>query len=162
MNRDQSCETHREPSVIQQLGPDDGALLLDLMTVFEAAFEDPATYGTARPRESYLKSLLGSNSFVAFVAMCQGTVIGGLTAYILPKPEQERSEIYIYDLAVAATHRRRSVATSLIQGLLEFGRQAGAYVAFIQADREDAPAIALYEKLGSREEVFHFDFEVRL
>jgi aminoglycoside 3-N-acetyltransferase I len=28
---------------------------------------------------------------------------------------------------------------------------------FVQADRGDAPAIALYESLGTREEVLHFD-----
>ena len=27
----------------------------------------------------------------------------------------------------------------------------------VQADPPDAPAVALYEKLGTREEVFHFD-----
>lgn len=34
------------------------------------------------------------------------------------------------------------------------------YVIFVQADIEDAPAIALYDKLGSKETVHHFDFDV--
>ena len=33
----------------------------------------------------------------------------------------------------------------------------GAYVIFVQADIIDEPAIALYSKLGAREEVLHFD-----
>ncbi len=33
----------------------------------------------------------------------------------------------------------------------------GAYVIFIQADHGDEPAVALYTKLGAREEVLHFD-----
>jgi aminoglycoside 3-N-acetyltransferase I len=33
-------------------------------------------------------------------------------------------------------------------------------VIFVQADYVDAPAVALYEKLGRREEVLHFDIEV--
>jgi aminoglycoside 3-N-acetyltransferase I len=32
-----------------------------------------------------------------------------------------------------------------------------AYVIFVQADREDGPAISLYTKLGVREDVLHFD-----
>ena len=36
-------------------------------------------------------------------------------------------------------------------------REAGASVIFVQADYEDPPAIALYEKLGVRAEVLHFD-----
>ncbi|MGI9404951.1 MAG: hypothetical protein ACR2O4_01155 [Hyphomicrobiaceae bacterium] len=41
--------------------------------------------------------------------MHERQVIGGLVAYELKKFEQERSEIYIYDLAVAAEHRRKGV-----------------------------------------------------
>jgi aminoglycoside 3-N-acetyltransferase I len=41
------------------------------------------------------------------VALQDGEVVGGIAAYELIKFEQERSEIYIYDLAVAATHRRK-------------------------------------------------------
>jgi len=33
----------------------------------------------------------------------------------------------------------------------------GAYVIFVQADYGDDPAIALYTKMGIREEVLHFD-----
>ena len=31
---------------------------------------------------------------------------------------------------------------------------------FVQADLDDAPAIALYMKLGTREEVLHFDIAI--
>jgi len=35
--------------------------------------------------------------------------------------------------------------------------ERGVWVFYVQADREDAPAIALYSKLGMREDVLHFD-----
>jgi aminoglycoside 3-N-acetyltransferase I len=38
--------------------------------------------------------------------------VGGLIAYELEKFERARSELYIYDLAVAEDHRRRGVATA--------------------------------------------------
>lgn len=44
-------------------------------------------------------------------------VIGGLVAYVLDEFEQARTEIYIYDLAVAEAHRRQGVATALIDAL---------------------------------------------
>ncbi len=84
-----------------------------------------------------------------------------MTAYELQKFEQERSEIYIYDLAVAESHRRRGVATALIGALKRIAAERGAYVIFVQADLGDEPAIALYTKLGVREDVLHFDIEVR-
>ena len=36
----------------------------------------------------------------------------------------------------------------------------GAYVIFVQADLRDDPAIALYEGLGVREDVLHFDIDL--
>lgn len=33
----------------------------------------------------------------------------------------------------------------------------GAWVIYVQADRGDEPAIRLYESLGVREEILHFD-----
>ena len=54
-------------------------------------------------------------------------------------------------------HRRRGVATALIEALKPIAREKGAWVIFVQADPPDAPAVALYDKLGTREEVLHFD-----
>ena len=73
------------------------------------------------------------------------------------KFEQERSEFYIYDLAVAEAYRRRGIATSLIGTFGRLAKARGGWVVFVQADYEDPPAIALYDKLGTREEVLHFD-----
>lgn len=88
------------------------------------------------------------------------TGAAGIAAYEIHKFEQQRSEIYIYDLAVAAAHRRQGVATALIQELRAVAAARGAYVIFVQADAGDAPAIALYGTLGRREDVLHFDIEV--
>jgi aminoglycoside 3-N-acetyltransferase I len=104
--------------------------------------------------------LLGSEYFIALVAMANNSVVGGIAAYELPKFEQERSEIYIYDLAVAETHRRHGIATALIEELQKIAAARGAYVIFVQADIGDAPAVKLYSKLGTREDVLHFDIAV--
>jgi aminoglycoside 3-N-acetyltransferase I len=89
-----------------------------------------------------------------------GAVVGGIAAYDLRKFEQERSEIYIYDLAVAAEHRREGIATALILELKKIAAARAAYVIFVQADIGDTPAIELYTKLGVREDVLHFDIAV--
>ncbi|MGP1384585.1 MAG: AAC(3)-I family aminoglycoside N-acetyltransferase [Thainema sp.] len=148
------------PAEILPLGPADLAHFEAMMTLFGEAFDEVATYCEKRPSRAYVEELLASPFFIAIAALDQGTVVGGLAAYELKKFEQERSEIYIYDLAVAATHRRQGIATALIQELRRIGSTRGAYVIFVQADYEDPPAIALYEKLGVREEVLHFDIAV--
>ena len=131
-----------------------------LSSTFGEAFHEVATYTARRPDAGYLRRLLGSDSFIALAALKGDEVVGGLAAYELRKFEQPRSEIYIYDLAVAAAHRRQGIATALIQELRTMAAARGAYVIFVQADPGDAPAIALYTKLGTREDVLHFDIAV--
>lgn len=152
--------TMTPPLSILNLQPTDVARMEELMTVFGQAFDDLPTYTAARPDAAYTARLLGDPHFIAVAAVKDGTVVGGLTAYELPKFEQARSEIYIYDLAVAATHRRRGVATALIRELQTIAAARGAWVVFVQADHGDHPAIALYTRLGTREDVLHFDLPV--
>lgn len=131
-----------------------------MLEIFGEAFDEVETYSGNRPSAAYLKRLLGSDYFIALVALQDSEVVGGIAAYELIKFEQERSEIYIYDLAVAATYRRKGIATALIQKLKEIAEIRGAYVVFVQADIGDEPAIALYTKLGERENVLHFDIAI--
>lgn len=145
---------------IRQLGPRDVSLMEAVSTMFGEAFDESDTYTGARPRVAYLERLLGSDVFIALTALKGDTVVGGLAAYELSKFERERSEIYIYDLAVAEPHRREGIATALIERLKGIAAERGAYAIFVQADPGDAPAIALYTKLGIREDVLHIDIEI--
>ena len=138
----------------------DVPLLKELLQVFGEAFEEPQTYQGAIPSDAYLESLLGKSHFIALVALDGHVVIGGLAAYVLDKFEQERKEVYIYDLAVSGIYRRQGIATGLINNLKRIAREIGAYVIFVQADAGDIPAIRLYESLGTREDVHHFDIPV--
>jgi aminoglycoside 3-N-acetyltransferase I len=138
----------------------DVPLLRALNALFGEAFDDPATYGAEPPSDIYLEALLAKEHVVALVALLGQEVVGGLVAYELDKFERMRRELYIYDLAVAELYRRQGIATALIQLLREIAVRRGAWVVYVQADYGDGPAIALYEKLGTREEVLHFDIEV--
>jgi aminoglycoside 3-N-acetyltransferase I len=145
---------------IRQLGPQDIALMEAMLAMLGEAFDEVETFSVARPSHAYLQRLLARDHFIALTALHDRKVVGGLAAYVLEKFEQERSEVYIYDLAVAQPHRRKGIATALIDELRTIARQRGAYVIFVQADYVDPPAIALYSKLGKREDVLHFDIAV--
>ena len=125
--------------------------------VYAVAFGEVKTYAAAPPDEAYLAGLLGKEYVVALAALVGGEVVGGLVGYELDKFERARREFYIYDLAVAEAHRRRGVATALIGEARRIAAARGVWVVFVQADPEDAPAVALYTKLGAREDVLHFD-----
>jgi len=145
---------------IKKLEPTDSPTLRGLLSVFGKAFDDEETYCQAQPDDGYLQQLLASESFIAVVALDDGLVVGGLTAYELKKAEQRRSEVYIYDLAVLDEYRRRGLATRLIDELKGEAARRSAHVIYVQADYGDEPAIALYTKLGRREDVMHFDIDV--
>jgi len=142
---------------VRVLRPGSAGALRDMLTMFGRAFAEMETYTARQPADDYLEGLLASSTFISLAAVADGRVIGGIAAYVLPKFEQVRSEIYIYDLAVDEEHRRQGVATALIAELRQVAAVRGAYVIFVQADREDEAAISLYAKLGVREDVLHFD-----
>jgi aminoglycoside 3-N-acetyltransferase I len=150
-----------KPFDIRRLGPTNVVLMEGLLKTFGEVFGQVEAYSANRPGAAYLRRLLGSDTVIALAALVGGEVVGGIAAYELRKFEQERSEIYIYDLAVAAAHRRRGMATALIEALRQIAAARGAYVIFVQADLGDDAAIALYTKLGTREDVLHFDIPVR-
>lgn len=143
--------------VIHTLTAADLPLLRQLNLLFGAAFNDSETYRSQPPGDDYVRGLLADPQTIVMVALAGREVAGGLVAYELRKFEQERSEIYIYDLAVGELFRRRGVASALIERLCRTAVGRGAYCVYVQADYVDEPAIALYEKFGTREEVLHFD-----
>lgn len=145
---------------IRRLGPGDADLARGLLGCFAEAFEDRETYLGAQPDDAYLRGLLGDPGVAVLAAVADEIVVGGLVAYELRKLEQPRSELYLYDLAVLEAYRRRGIATALVEALKPIARERGAWVIFVQADPPDAPAIALYSKLGVREDVLHFDIPV--
>jgi len=145
---------------VRRLGPSDIAGMRALNALFAAAFDDPESYRSAPPDDAYLERQLGKEGMIVVAAFDGAAVVGGLVGYVLDKLEQERSEIYIYDLAIAEAHRRRGIATALIAEVQTIAADTGAWVVYVQADYGDEPAIALYTKLGSREDVMHFDIAV--
>ncbi|HXS21319.1 MAG TPA: AAC(3)-I family aminoglycoside N-acetyltransferase [Steroidobacteraceae bacterium] len=143
--------------IVRTLTAADVPQLRELNALFGEAFREVETYCSAPPGEDYLRLLLADPHNIVLVCLADTKVAGGLVAYELRKFERERSEIYIYDLAVAEPFRRRGMASALLARLCRIAAERGASSVFVQADYVDEPAIALYEKFGAREEVLHFD-----
>lgn len=146
---------------IQRLLPAQAHLAPSLQTMFGKAFEDVEGWRKRRPDAAYLAKLLDKPEVIVLAAVLGDEVIGGLVAYELPMLEQPRSEMYVYDLAVDAVHRRQGIATTLIEALQPIAHACGAWVIFIQADDGDESAMTLYNKLGTMIKVMHFDIAVR-
>jgi aminoglycoside 3-N-acetyltransferase I len=146
--------------MLQHLATADAALLKALSRMFGEAFGETDTYQNALPGDAYLARLLGREHFIAIAAIADDRVVGGLVAYVLDKFEQDRREIYIYDLAVLENHRRKGIAAAVIGELERIAAERNAYVIFVQADLQDDAAIALYDSIGTRTTAHHFDIAV--
>lgn len=144
---------------ISRPGGDEVDVMEAANRLFGEVFGEEGYHGPP-PSRDHLRKLLADTKFIPLVARIGDEMVGALAAYELVKFEAERSEIYIYDLAVREQHRRRGVATALIEALQPIAREQGAWVIYVQADPPDAPAVTLYDKLGMREEVYHFDISV--
>ncbi len=145
----------------KQLLSSDIENLKQLLFVFGNAFDDISTYQDNVPSDKYLQKILSKQDFIAVVALCDNKIVGGLVAYVLEKFEQDRREIYIYDLGVNEENRKKGVATNLILKLKDIAKEKDAHVIYVQADKVDEPAIKLYESLGDKNDVYHFDIDVK-
>jgi aminoglycoside 3-N-acetyltransferase I len=56
----------------------------------------------------------------ALAALAGEAVLGGLVAYELDKLERAPRQLSIYDLGISAAHRRRGLATGLIEYVRDF------------------------------------------
>jgi aminoglycoside 3-N-acetyltransferase I len=145
------------PVTLHLLTPDDLPLMRALTKALGEIFEEEDVYSGSPPSDEWILGLLRDPHFIAMAAVKEGEVAGGLAGYVLPKFEQERSEIFIYDLGVREEHRRQGIALALLREMGRVAKEKGAWAVFIQADADNEPAIALYSKLGPREDAVHFD-----
>lgn len=92
----------------------------------------------------------------AYVALQyeQETVAVGLAVY-------ERGFMGLFDIVTAAHRRQQGFGTHLIHTLLAWGYARGARHAYLQVVLENAPAQALYRKIGFAE-AYRYWYRVRL
>lgn len=141
---------------VRRLGPGDEGAARETFAMMAQALDD-AGRGVLGP--AYLHRLLARDDFWAFTAFSGPLVVGGLTAHLLPMTRAESTELFIYDLAVHASHRRRGVGSRLVAALCTAAAEAGVVDIFVPADNSDTEALDFYRALGcTAAPVTHFTF----
>lgn len=146
----------------RRIAPGDLAGFRAMNALFSEVFEEPRNYADLPPSDDYALLWLANHDNIAVLAEIDGAPVGAVAGYMLTKFEQERCEVFIYDLAVLKSHRRMGVATAMINEMRRVARERGAWTVFVQADTipEDEPARALYRSLASEEiTALHFDIK---
>jgi ribosomal protein S18 acetylase RimI-like enzyme len=138
---------------IRMLGADDTSVLARVAEdVFdEAVSADLSAEFLADPRHHLAVALDG------------GEVVGFASGVHYVHPDKP-AELFINEVGVAPTHRRRGIATRLLEVLLERGRAVGCREAWVATEQDNDAAQALYSSVGGREEPapsIHYSFELR-
>lgn len=150
---------HMKSFEIKQLTNKDLAKFTSLINLFNTVFEEETpTIGS----ETNSLQLLNNKSFVVLAALTDNEVVGGLTAYELPKYYSDTSEIFIYDLAVKPEYQRQGIGKGLLQSLKEYCAKHGVKELFVMAHEEDEHAIEFYRAAGGKaEKVINFLYETK-
>lgn len=151
------------PVHVRRLGAADRTLARRTFATIADVFGTAPT-GHPPPGDAYLDALLARPDFWAFAALAPAhaaaadddiaddlsahAVVGGLTAHALPMTSAERSELFIFDLAVRPEWQRRGVGRALMAAARAGAAAAGLTVAFVPAEDEDAHALAFYAAVG--------------
>ncbi|HAA10955.1 MAG TPA: AAC(3)-I family aminoglycoside 3-N-acetyltransferase [Cytophagales bacterium] len=145
--------------IVRLLTPDELPQFEALVRLFEVVFE---MENFQIPPKDHLQQVLEKPGFFVMVAIQEGTVVGGLTAYTLDQYYSQKPLAYIYDLAVDTTLQRQGIGKQLIAAFHRHCQERGYEEVFVQADEVDDYALDFYRSTRPTEEekVRHFYYSL--
>jgi len=93
-----------------------------------------------------LAAFLGDPRHVLAVAVDEGTVVGMAMGVECFHPDKA-PQLFINEVAVALTHRRRGVGRRLVETLLATAKARGCSCAWVGTETDNAAANALYRSV---------------
>jgi GNAT superfamily N-acetyltransferase len=110
----------------------------------EGVVRELATYeGPGDP-----EALLADPRTLMLVAFDSERPVGFVLAHELPRRHGIRAKLFVYEVDVAESHRRRGIGSALLARLAELARQRGILVGFVLTEPDNGPANALYRSAG--------------
>jgi aminoglycoside 3-N-acetyltransferase I len=109
------------------------------------------------------EALLADRRTLMLVAFDAARPVGFVLAHELPRRHGDRAKLFVYEIDVAESHRRRGIASALLARLAELACERGIPRGFVLAESDNAPANALYRTAGGATErvnvVWEFSYE---
>ena len=127
-------KTSEVPGIaIRLLAPGDEGVVLELAT----------HEGPGDP-----EALLADPRTLMLVAFDVGRPVGFVLAHELPRRHGDTAKLFVYEIDVAESHRRRGIASALLARLAELARERGIRTGFVLTEPGNGPANALYREAG--------------
>ena len=105
------------------------------------------------------EALLADSRTLMLVAFDGERPIGFVLAHELPRRHGDRAKLFVYEVDVAESHRRRGIASALLARLAKLAGERGIRVGFVLADPGNGPANALYRSAGGATETVTVQWE---
>ena len=118
--------------------------LLAVLFEIEADFRSDA----GRQRDGLALLLAAPERSTVLVAERAGVVVGMVTAQLVVSTAEGGLSAWVEDLVVLASERRRGTGRALLEAVGAWAGELGARRLQLLADRENAPALAFYDRLG--------------
>lgn len=120
--------------------------LLDLLKLL-FSIEKDFVFNAAK-QERGLRMLLASPQAAVIIAAQDGQVIGMCTGQLLISTAQGGLSALVEDVAVLPAHQGKGVGRQLVAAAEAWAVSQGASRIQLLADRNNAPALAFYQKTG--------------
>jgi aminoglycoside 3-N-acetyltransferase I len=105
------------------------------------------------------EALLADPRTLLLVAFDSEQPVGFVLAHELPRRHGDRAKLFVYEIDVAESHRRRGIASALLGRLAELARERGVRAGFVLTAPGNVAANALYDNAGGAgEEVVQWTF----
>lgn len=126
------------PIQIRRLRPGEADQIVGADPLFDDA-TDP------RAAAAYLRDPAN----VLFLARDGREPVGFLRGTALRQLKTKRRQMFLYEIAVAPSHRRRGIGRALVARFLEYCRRQRCEEAFVFTDPGNTPAVRLYRTTGA-------------
>lgn len=103
------------------------------------------------PSPVRLNAVLEAEGHLLVIAVEGGRTVGQCAAMVL-QLVSKGPELFVENLGVAPSHRRRGIATALLAEVGAWGREHGCDVAWVATEPDNDAANALYAAWGSEAE----------
>lgn len=91
----------------------------------------------------WLTPFLDATGHALFVAVENGVVVGHARGIVHAQPDRG-SDLYIDNLGVAESHKRKGLATRLVRDLTDWGKAHGCVYVWVATETDNEVAIAFY------------------
>jgi ribosomal protein S18 acetylase RimI-like enzyme len=135
-------------TAIVRLGPGDEDAVLAAASLFDQ-----------RPDPEATRRFLAEPTHHLLLAYDDGGEAVGFVSGVEVTHPDKGTEMFLYELAVDESVRRRGIGTALVQALDALARERGCFAMFGFTDADNGAALATYARAGAKTPSSHLMFE---